>query len=398
MPNRWVSFVKEFASKNNTTYGCALSNPECSQGYKAKYGSSKKVSQNKSREMMGAEDTPAPERKESLGDIYGQPVNKGYITTPEFRKSLTPKGRPRTNTLVLPEEPQAIERMLPVPKRKAGRPKGAPNKKPTKNMELKMMAKEDKQGKGLLEELKKGELGKPTREQIIEIIRQRREREREANNANPMCSPRPTQKGGRKTSGKGTTCSRVSPAEQIPRTRRELNRVGSTEVIVDRRDEDELQLNILEAKMNADSSKIVKKIKKFEKQITEIKKRPFFNHREVNNLMDHIEYEKQKLNYIKKPFLLLKEEFRRKYGSRGICYSRQTAVVEPEQTEEEIRNEIQDQLILQTQRYIIRLQTRLARLAHNPDTEDFRDDLEAKIELAFQDLDRFIGPVPPRQP
>jgi len=329
MPNRWVSFVKEFASKNNTTYGCALSNPECSQGYKAKYGSSKKVSQKKSREMMGAEDTPAPERKESLGDIYGEPVNKGYITTPEFRKSLTPKN--------------SIERMLPVPKRKAGRPKGAPNKKPTQKMELKMMAKEDKQGKG-------------------------------------------------------TTCSRVSPAEQIPRIRRELNRVAPTEVIVDRRDEDELQLNNLEAKMNADSSKILRKIKKFEKKLTEAKK-ILFNHREVKNLTDDIEYEKQKLNYIKKPFLLLKEEFRKKYGSRGICFSRQTAAVEPGQTEEEIRNEIQDQLILQTQRYIRRLQRRLARLnPNNPHTEELRNDLEERIALAFQDLDDFIGPVPPRQP
>jgi len=95
----------------------------------------------------------------------------------------------------------------------------------------------------------------------------------------------------------------------------------------------------------------------------------------------------------------LKEEFRKKYGSRGICFSRQTAAVEPGQTEEEIRNEIQDQLILQTQRYIRRLQRRLARLnPNNPHTEELRNDLEERIALAFQDLDDFIGPVPPRQP
>jgi len=37
MPNRWVQFVKDWASANNTTYGCALSKPEVSQEYKRKY-------------------------------------------------------------------------------------------------------------------------------------------------------------------------------------------------------------------------------------------------------------------------------------------------------------------------------------------------------------------------
>jgi hypothetical protein len=35
--NRWNDYVREFAKKNNTTYGCAISMPECKEGYKALY-------------------------------------------------------------------------------------------------------------------------------------------------------------------------------------------------------------------------------------------------------------------------------------------------------------------------------------------------------------------------
>lgn len=46
MPNRWVTFVKEFAAKNNISYGCALGKPELKSQYYAKYpkkGSEKKM-------------------------------------------------------------------------------------------------------------------------------------------------------------------------------------------------------------------------------------------------------------------------------------------------------------------------------------------------------------------
>lgn len=55
-PSRWTEWVKSWASKNNLSYGCALSNPECSAEYKKKYGTSKKVPQKKERETMGMED------------------------------------------------------------------------------------------------------------------------------------------------------------------------------------------------------------------------------------------------------------------------------------------------------------------------------------------------------
>jgi hypothetical protein len=34
MPNAWVQHVKKFALKNNKSYGCAISDPECKQSYK----------------------------------------------------------------------------------------------------------------------------------------------------------------------------------------------------------------------------------------------------------------------------------------------------------------------------------------------------------------------------
>ena len=56
MPSRWIEFVREWAKKNNMTYSCALSQPQCSQEYRAKYGDRKKLPAKKEKEMMGAED------------------------------------------------------------------------------------------------------------------------------------------------------------------------------------------------------------------------------------------------------------------------------------------------------------------------------------------------------
>jgi len=52
----WTDFVKSFAKANNTTYGCALSDPACSAGYRKKFGNKKPLGKNKERELMGMED------------------------------------------------------------------------------------------------------------------------------------------------------------------------------------------------------------------------------------------------------------------------------------------------------------------------------------------------------
>jgi uncharacterized Zn-finger protein len=87
--NRWTDFVKKWASDNDTTYGCALSKPECSQAYRAKYGHRKKLSQKKERELMGAEDKDAPAPPEpDYGDDGGDGGDEG---PPPPKK----KGRPK---------------------------------------------------------------------------------------------------------------------------------------------------------------------------------------------------------------------------------------------------------------------------------------------------------------
>jgi hypothetical protein len=43
MANMWILHVKHFALKNNISYGCAISNPECKALYKEKVENKKKA-------------------------------------------------------------------------------------------------------------------------------------------------------------------------------------------------------------------------------------------------------------------------------------------------------------------------------------------------------------------
>jgi len=66
MPNNWINYVKSYAQQHHLSYACALSQPACKDGYRAKHGISKKVPQKVERERMGLEDInikPPPRRK-----------------------------------------------------------------------------------------------------------------------------------------------------------------------------------------------------------------------------------------------------------------------------------------------------------------------------------------------
>ena len=106
MPNRWVEFVKEWASAHNTTYGSALSNPEVKQEYKrttTSVGTGSKPAGFIRRliaEKQGYEDTREDNRPKLKGAIN---INKMKATdTPvvspsEWLKTHYPakkKGRP----------------------------------------------------------------------------------------------------------------------------------------------------------------------------------------------------------------------------------------------------------------------------------------------------------------
>ena len=60
----WTDYVKSFAKANNTTYGCALSDPACSAGYRKKFGNKKPLGKKISeKEMMGQEDIASTTRE-----------------------------------------------------------------------------------------------------------------------------------------------------------------------------------------------------------------------------------------------------------------------------------------------------------------------------------------------
>jgi hypothetical protein len=98
MPNKWITFVREWSNKNNMSYGCALSKPECSAEYRRK--NPKKLTkkqqrerENKENEMMGMEDF----------DI-------------KLKKKTKSKKKEK---LILVEEPKSVS----VPKQKKGKEK-----------------------------------------------------------------------------------------------------------------------------------------------------------------------------------------------------------------------------------------------------------------------------------
>jgi hypothetical protein len=63
MPNRWVEFVKDFAARNNISYGCAITNTDCRVEYGIiKAGSMPKLKKPKNPKMIienEGETTPA---------------------------------------------------------------------------------------------------------------------------------------------------------------------------------------------------------------------------------------------------------------------------------------------------------------------------------------------------
>jgi len=81
----WTDYVKEFARKHNTTYGCALSMPDCSAGYRAMKGDKPKatrVKKMKASDMMPKDvkrGIPSAEQTKMLRDMKASmlPTKKG---------------------------------------------------------------------------------------------------------------------------------------------------------------------------------------------------------------------------------------------------------------------------------------------------------------------------------
>ena len=70
MTNTWIQHIKDFASKNNLSYGCALSNPDCVKSYRQKK-EPKKNPINKQSEAKKIEAEAAASEREAES-IYNQ--------------------------------------------------------------------------------------------------------------------------------------------------------------------------------------------------------------------------------------------------------------------------------------------------------------------------------------
>ena len=81
MPSAWVEWIKKFAADNNTTYGCALSNPKCASTYrrwKQKQGM-----------KLTKKDTAKIEAEE-MEQMGGEDVNVGVkgLTAKQLKKQI----------------------------------------------------------------------------------------------------------------------------------------------------------------------------------------------------------------------------------------------------------------------------------------------------------------------
>lgn len=84
----WTDYVKSFAKANNTTYGCALSDPACSAGYRKKFGNKKPLGKKKEKELMGMEDIDAKPSKKSVDFKERKTAMKSKLNKSQVQKQL----------------------------------------------------------------------------------------------------------------------------------------------------------------------------------------------------------------------------------------------------------------------------------------------------------------------
>jgi hypothetical protein len=86
MPSAWVEWIRKFAADNNTTYGCALSNPKCSATYrrwKQKQGmkltkKDKEKIEGEEMEQMGGEDVNVSKKGLTAKQIKKAEYNRRF--------------------------------------------------------------------------------------------------------------------------------------------------------------------------------------------------------------------------------------------------------------------------------------------------------------------------------
>jgi hypothetical protein len=127
--NSWTDHVRDFATKNNISYACALSSPQCSAQYvkPPKAVRAKKLTKKEKQEniKMTMEDIPAPSRKEGLADIFESATPIEGFNNPAVRALLKDKGKEVVKRRITDQEgmrAEDINRALPKKTGKPGRP------------------------------------------------------------------------------------------------------------------------------------------------------------------------------------------------------------------------------------------------------------------------------------
>ena len=204
MPTRWTEFVKDWASKRNLTYGCALSKPECSADYKKKYPKPLTKKQQKEqakkdtfreaveRGEMEDEDINRARKKPSKEAKEAFKMTSEDILSRQTINKKPKKVKPNIRLVIEEDEPE------PTPvvetKKKGRKPKYATEEErkqakreqtlaSNKRMadyrkellkqarENLAMGKEDKQGTGILKDIRKGlkTIGRKTKNTFEDI-------------------------------------------------------------------------------------------------------------------------------------------------------------------------------------------------------------------------------------
>lgn len=150
MPNKWVSFVKDWATKHGESYMCAMTKPECKSAYREAHPKALSKKKHEKREKAGtelmemgksavkamkkAEMKKAVERTDknkmagelmAMGNQAKERVGMGGEDINAIAKPQAGDGKKKRRLVVVSKEPVVV--VAPV-KRGRGRPKGAKNK------------------------------------------------------------------------------------------------------------------------------------------------------------------------------------------------------------------------------------------------------------------------------
>ena len=123
--NKWTAWVKEWAEKNDVTYSCAVSIPECNQEYHAKYGtkpSKKTLERQQARKAVqtGKKKTKAQASLAEMGKVAKAKVAVASAVVEKIKKR---RGRP-------PKVAEVEEEYVLTPTKGAKKPMAPPSTPP----------------------------------------------------------------------------------------------------------------------------------------------------------------------------------------------------------------------------------------------------------------------------